>query len=111
MQNQVNQPNQVMQTNQTNQTQPVQQGSFNPLNQWTLKQFMTERGYQKVDVIKNPHTGKLFISFDGIKTAAYSSKLGAGDLSFDLVISQMPDSTIIVHKGGSNQNVQASLSV
>lgn len=107
MQNQVNQPNQVMQG-----TQPVIQQGFQPVSQATLRQHMIANNLTKVDVVRNPKNGKLFVSFNGgVSTAAYSNKLTAADLSFDLIISIMADGTPVVHAGGSSENVQASLSL
>lgn len=82
----------------------------------SVAQFAGANGINKLDLVKNPNTGKLFISTNTGLTMRVSAKIQSpADLTADLVVSWFtPDdgeASYMLHpQGEAGQNVVASLS-
>lgn len=83
------------------------------VNTFSLSDFKGNNGITKIDIIKNPNSGKLFFS-------CYSTKLGriSGAVSSDYRTNTMvsrvvagADEFYLIHKAGSNpeENIQDTL--
>lgn len=69
----------------------------------SLLSYCKDNNISAISQVKNPHTGKIFISFDNGSTAALSTKVT--ELNATTQISQMADGGLIIHRKGSSSNV------
>ena len=91
------------------------ESTFNAIETLTIEQFKAKMNVSKIEVKKNPKTGKIFFSY-GTKTGAVTTKAPLAELAKGAFISLMPadpanghDGEVwLLHKEGQGAEVLAT---
>ena len=91
------------------------ESTFNAIETLTIEQFKAKMNVSKLDVKRNPKTGKIFFSF-GTKTGAVTTKCPLAELKNGAFVSLMPadpenghpDEVWLLHKEGQGAEVLAT---
>ena len=91
------------------------ESTFNALETLTIEQFKAKMNVDKIEVKRNPNTGKIFFSY-GSKTGAVTTQCSLEELAKGAFISRMPADPAngrnkevwLLHKEGKGAEVLAT---